>query len=137
MVFLGPHLSHMEVLRLGVESELQLLAYTIASAMPDLSHDCDLHHSSRIELVSSWVLVRFITAELQQELLKCILNTVHLNYPPLKTAVFDLYFTSNCFVYPLTAYCGCKIILLLLTFNLPTTLCMDDFLTLLYVCPYQ
>ena len=36
----------MEVLRLGVESELQLLAYTIVIAMPDLSHICDLHHSS-------------------------------------------------------------------------------------------
>ena len=32
----------MEVLRLGVESELQLLAYTIVIAMPDLSHICDL-----------------------------------------------------------------------------------------------
>ena len=34
-VFLGPHLWHMEVPRLGVESELQLLAYTTATAMPD------------------------------------------------------------------------------------------------------
>ena len=30
--FLGPHLQHMEVLRLGVESELQLLAYATATA---------------------------------------------------------------------------------------------------------
>ena len=28
--FIGPHLWHMEVLRLGVKSELQLLAYTTA-----------------------------------------------------------------------------------------------------------
>ena len=34
--FLGPHLWHMEVPRLGVELELQLLAYTTATAMPDL-----------------------------------------------------------------------------------------------------
>ena len=44
--FLGPHPQHMEVPRLGVESELQLLAYTTATAMPDPSHICDLHHSS-------------------------------------------------------------------------------------------
>ena len=44
--FLGPHPQHMEVPRLGVESELQLLAYTMATAMPDPSHICDLHHSS-------------------------------------------------------------------------------------------
>ena len=37
----------MEVPRLGVESELQLLAYTTATATPDLSCVCDLHHSSR------------------------------------------------------------------------------------------
>ena len=36
----------MEVSRLGVESELQLQAYTTATAMPDPSHVCDLHHSS-------------------------------------------------------------------------------------------
>ena len=36
----------MEVPRLGVELELQPLAYTTATAMPDPSHICDLHHSS-------------------------------------------------------------------------------------------
>ena len=36
-VFVGPHLRHMEVPRLGVELELQLLAYATATAMPDLS----------------------------------------------------------------------------------------------------
>ena len=34
---LGPHPWHMEVPRLGAESELQLPAYTIATATPDLS----------------------------------------------------------------------------------------------------
>ena len=37
----------MEVPRLGVELEQYLPAYTIASAMPDPSHVCDLHHSSQ------------------------------------------------------------------------------------------
>ena len=41
------HPQHMEVPRLGVESELQLLAYATATAMPDLSCVCDLYHSSR------------------------------------------------------------------------------------------
>ena len=36
----------MEVPRLGVELELQLLAYITATAMPGLSHVCDLNHSS-------------------------------------------------------------------------------------------
>ena len=35
----------MDVPRLGVESELQLPAYTTASAAPDPSHICGLHHS--------------------------------------------------------------------------------------------
>ena len=37
----------MEVPRLGVESELQLLAYTTVTAMWDPSRVCDLHHSSQ------------------------------------------------------------------------------------------
>ena len=45
-VFLGPHLHHREVPRLGVESQLQLLAYATATAMPDLSLVYNLHHSS-------------------------------------------------------------------------------------------
>ena len=44
--FLGLLLQHMEVPRLGVESELQLPAYATATAMPNLSHVYDLHHSS-------------------------------------------------------------------------------------------
>ena len=37
----------MEVPRLGVTSELQLPAYTPATAPPDLSCVCDPHHSSQ------------------------------------------------------------------------------------------
>ena len=39
------HLWYMEVPRLGVKSELQLLAYARATAMQDLSCICDLHRS--------------------------------------------------------------------------------------------
>ena len=45
--FLLPHPLHMEVPRLEVKSELQLLAYATAIAMWDLSCICDLHHRSQ------------------------------------------------------------------------------------------
>ena len=48
--FLGPW--HMEVPRLGFELELQLLAYTKATAAPAPSWVYDLHHSSR----QRWIL---------------------------------------------------------------------------------
>ena len=38
---------HMLFPRLGVKSELQLLAYTPGTATWDLSHICNLHHSSQ------------------------------------------------------------------------------------------
>ena len=43
VLFLGLHLQHMEVPRLGVESELQLPA--TATATPDPSHVCTLRCS--------------------------------------------------------------------------------------------
>ena len=43
--FLGPHWLHMEVSKLGVQSELQLPAYTTTSATWDPSLVCNLHHS--------------------------------------------------------------------------------------------
>ena len=51
-VFLGPHPWHMEVPWLGVHSELLLLTYTRATAMPDSSHVCSLHHSCQ----QCWIL---------------------------------------------------------------------------------
>ena len=72
----------MEVPRLGVQWELQLPSYTTAKAMHDPSHVCNLHHilcktkslthwaRPGIEPTSSWLLVRFVSAEPQQELLK-------------------------------------------------------------------
>ena len=80
--FLGLHPPHMEVPRLGVESDLWLPAYTTVTAMWGLSHICDLHHSSPqhhqilnplsrvgIKPTSSWILFGFITAEPQWVLL--------------------------------------------------------------------
>ena len=43
---------HMEVPGLGVKLELEPLAYTTATATQNLSHICNLHHSSR----QSWIL---------------------------------------------------------------------------------
>ena len=70
-VFLGPHLWHMEVPRLGIKLELQLLAYTTAIATQDPSRVCDLHHSSQ----QRWILnpqphgsyLDLLTTEPQQE----------------------------------------------------------------------
>ena len=50
--FLGLHWQHIEDPRLGVFSELQLLAYATATAMPDPSCICDLHCSSQ----QCWIL---------------------------------------------------------------------------------
>ena len=52
VIFLGLQVWHMEVPRLGAELELQLPAYTTATAMQDQSCVCDLHHSSR----QHWIL---------------------------------------------------------------------------------
>ena len=50
--FLGLHLWHTEVPWLGVESELQLPAYSTATVTRDPSCSCDLHGSSR----KPWIL---------------------------------------------------------------------------------
>ena len=63
------HPGHMEVPRLGVELELQLLACTTAAGTLDPSWVCDLHHSNTgslthwvrpgIKPTFSWILVGF------------------------------------------------------------------------------
>ena len=45
--FLGLHVRHVEIPRLGVELELQLPAYATVTAMQDPGHSFDLHHSSQ------------------------------------------------------------------------------------------
>ena len=66
--------------------ELQLPAYAIATATPDSSRICSLHHSSRQCWIlnplskardqTTWKLVEFITTEPQPELLKFYCNHV-------------------------------------------------------------
>ena len=70
--FFQLHLRHMEVPSLRVASKLRLPAYTTATASPDPSGVCDLHHSSwqrwilnpwarpGIEPTTSWFLVGFV-----------------------------------------------------------------------------
>ena len=90
---LGLHPWHMKVPRLGVELELQLAVFPTATAMQDLSRVCDLHHSSQqcrihdrlskardqtrilMDTSPSWILVRFLSVESQQELL-----LIHFKY---------------------------------------------------------
>ena len=63
--FLGLHLQHMKVPRLGVQLELQLLAYITATATRDLSQVCNLHHSSRQhQILNSLIEVRDQTRKL-------------------------------------------------------------------------
>ena len=50
--FLGLHLCPMEVPRLGGKSELQLLAYSTATATQGPNHVCNRHHSSQ----QRWIL---------------------------------------------------------------------------------
>ena len=85
--FLGPHVWHMEVPRLGSKSKLQPPAYTTATAMRGPSHIFGLHHSSRQCLILNplseardrtrilLILVRFIFTVPQQELqISAVLN---------------------------------------------------------------
>ena len=72
----------MEVLWLGVKSELLLLAYTTATAVLDLSRICDVSRSLwQLWILNplskatdctciSWILVALLTAEPQRELLE-------------------------------------------------------------------
>ena len=65
IIFLEPHPQHMEVSRLEVELELWLLAHTTAhSTARSLTQGV----RPGIELTSSWILVRLVTAEPWQEL---------------------------------------------------------------------
>ena len=104
--FFWPHLQHMEVPRLGVELELQPPAYTTGTATQDLSHVCDLHHSSwqhqilnppvrpGIKFTSSWILVKFVSAEppwkLQEHLLLLLLLLLLLY-----NSIIDLHSSFN------------------------------------------
>ena len=70
----------MEVPRLGVESELQLLAYPTATATPDLSYICDLHHSSW----QRWILNPLSETRDQTRNLM-VLGWIHFHCAPMGT----------------------------------------------------
>ena len=86
LIFLWLHFQHVEVPRLRVKSELQLPANATATPTRDLSHVCDLYHSSQhyqslthwespgIEPMSSWIIVKFITIEPHGNSLNCIIK---------------------------------------------------------------
>ena len=84
----------MDVPRLGVELELQLLGYTTAMATWDPSHISNLYHSSQqhqiLNLLSeardqtSWILVRFVTAESRWKLLYSYTFILHFSPPQKK-----------------------------------------------------
>ena len=90
--FLGSYPQHVEVAKLGFALELQLLAYTTATATQDPSDICDLYHSSqqhlildplrkaRIKLASSWIQVRFVSTVPQWELL-CLTLLLLISVP--------------------------------------------------------
>ena len=65
----------MEVLRLGVELELQLPAYTTVTAMRDPSHICDLPHHLR----QRWILDPLSEARDQTHIL---IDTSQVFNPP-------------------------------------------------------
>ena len=84
----GPHLQHMEVPRLGVELEPQLLAYTTVTALWAPNHVCDLHHGSwqcqslthwarpGIQPASLWMLIRFVNHRATTGTPKILIGTI-------------------------------------------------------------
>ena len=75
----------MEVPRLRVESELQLSAYTTATATPDLSYIYDLHHNSQqLQILNPLSEARIWTCILMDT------SQIHFHY----TTVGTLYFYS-------------------------------------------
>ena len=91
--FLGPHPWNMEVHRLGVQWELELPTYTVATAARGIwassatyttahSNARSLTHWVRpgIKPASSWILVGFSSAELQWELFPPVYFKSSLDY---------------------------------------------------------
>ena len=109
----------MEVPRLGVKLELQLPAYTTATATPEPSCACDLHHSSHntgslthcsrpgTEPASSWILVEFVTAKPQWEPLNNIFFLINLPFVHHRSIYIHLqiYFILFYFIDLLVYFC--------------------------------
>ena len=107
LCFLGLHLWHMGVPRLGVESELQLPSYATATAMGDPSCVCDLHRSSwqcqilnplskardrtHILLDTSWI------AESGGEL-TIVFQRGRLGVPRTRAGGLPLFWKEDCFI---------------------------------------
>ena len=72
----------MEVPRLGVQLELQLLAYMTTT--PDQSQVCDLHHSSR----QHWILNPLIEAR-DRTCNLMVPSWIHFHYAKVGTPVFS------------------------------------------------
>ena len=114
---LGPHQQHMEIPRLGVQSDLLLPAYARATATPDPSFVCDLHHSSGnagspthwarpgTKPESSRILIGFVSATPQRELLSSVFMlrnygsyTLMWNCLVMRSSKIGLYkMVPNCF----------------------------------------
>ena len=91
--FLGPWLQHMEGPRLGVELELQLPAYTTATATWDPSCICDLHHSSW----QCWILNPLSEARDQTQILR---NSSQTHYNWAMTGTARLFSLEYLIIYP-------------------------------------
>ena len=85
--FLGLHPRHLEVPRLEVESELQLLAYATTRAMWDPCCICDLHHS----LQQHQILNLLSEARYQTHILMDT-NWICFHQPMTGTPYFFIYF---------------------------------------------
>ena len=93
-VFLGLYPWHVEVPRLGVQLERQVPAYTSVTATQDLSHVCNLHHSSW----QRWILIPLSKARDWT----CVLmdmSQVHYCWPPWELHI-PHFFGSVTLVYP-------------------------------------
>ena len=93
----------MEVPGLGLQLDPQLMAYTTATATPDPSHFCDVHHSSlqcwilnplsgvrnwtQILVDTSWVRSCWATAGMPQGLFLCYIHVIgHFNQRTWETS---------------------------------------------------
>ena len=81
--FLGAHPRHIEVPRLGVWLELQLLTYTTATATADPSRVCDLYHSSR----QCWILKPLSEARDRIQNLM-VPSQIHFCWATMRTPIF-------------------------------------------------
>ena len=85
-LYLRPHPWHMEVPRLGVEWEQQMLAYTTATTTQDPSHIFDLHHSSQqCRILNPWREARDQTHILMDP------SWVHYRWARTRTSIIEFF----------------------------------------------